>query len=310
MDVTQAPKRIPRFKEFFQVKATMTVCRAHTVLILAGLSILFIPGCTADDVSGNFLARVGQREFTKSDLQSALGAITLKRDSTEAAKQIIAKWITNEVLFIEAQRRGLGSDPGIRILLRENERSILVNRLLEELYDEDKTRITRSDLEEYYEQHHDQLAISEPFVRLRYTAVVSRDTAIVAKAAMLELPFLSNPDSAWTDLTDRFTPDDGSFLALSNSYYPVSRVSASIPGLQVLLSTLNIGEVVDPFESRGKFHVIQLVDRLEPGSIPELGMIEEFIRSRVIIEARKQMLARQVQRLRNEAIAREELEIK
>ncbi len=52
------------------------------------------------------------------------------------------------------------------------------------------------------------------------------------------------------------------------------------------------------------------MDRLEIGTLPELNMIESMIRSRVQIEGRKQMLARQVQRLRNEAIAREELEVK
>jgi hypothetical protein len=40
-----------------------------------------------------------------------------------------------------------------------------------------------------------------------------------------------------------------------------------------------------------------------------MAWIEDELRERLIIDARKQMVARQVQRLRNEALAREDLEI-
>jgi hypothetical protein len=46
------------------------------------------------------------------------------------------------------------------------------------------------------------------------------------------------------------------------------------------------------------------------GEVPELSWIEDEVRRQVEIQSRKQMVARHVQRLRNEAQARDELEIR
>jgi len=280
----------------------------YTCVLVVVTSIMQF-GCSSQDPPDNFVARVGERVYTRTELNSALGTLVLAQDSAEAAQKLIEQWVTNEVLLNEAVRRGVRSDPEIRDQLIENERSILVTALLEQLASENTGTISRSDLDAYYEQHRDQLAITEPFVRIRYTAVGSIDSATVAETAMNELVSSPNADSIWALLANRFRVEDVNVRALSDSYYPVSQIAAAVPGLEDIISTIPIGNVIEPFEANGNIHVIQLVDRLDTGTIPELYMIEEFVRSRVAIEARKQMLARQVQRLRNEAIAREELEV-
>ncbi len=277
-------------------------------LLIAATSVAQC-GFSSEDLPANVVARVGERVYTRTELGEALGTLVLAQDSADAAQQLIQQWVTNEVLLNEALRRGLRSDPAIRLQLSENERSILVTALLEQLFIENRTTITRSDLDSYYNQHRTQLAITEPFVRIRYLVMHSLDSARVAESAIRELVFSSNADSAWALLANRFSIVNTNVKALSDSYYPASQIAASIPGLEGIIVTIQVGSVIEPFEANGNIHVIQLVDRLEPGTIPDAYMIEEFVRSRVAIEARKQMLARQVQRLRNEAIAREELEV-
>jgi hypothetical protein len=58
------------------------------------------------------------------------------------------------------------------------------------------------------------------------------------------------------------------------------------------------------------FHVVQLVERIPARTIPEPAWIEDELVRRLVIQGRKQLYARQVQRLRNEALAREDLEIR
>ena len=277
-------------------------------LLIAATSVAQC-GFSSEDLPANVVARVGERVYTRTELGEALGTLVLAQDSADAAQQLIQQWVTNEVLLNEALRRGLRSDPAIRLQLSENERSILVTALLEQLFIENRTTITRSDLDSYYNQHRTQLAITEPFVRIRYLVMHSLGSARVTESAIREIVFSSNADSAWALLANRFSIVNTNVKALSDSYYPASQIAASIPGLEGIIVTIQVGSVIEPFEANGNIHVIQLVDRLEPGTIPDAYMIEELVRSRVAIEARKQMLARQVQRLRNEAIAREELEV-
>jgi hypothetical protein len=56
--------------------------------------------------------------------------------------------------------------------------------------------------------------------------------------------------------------------------------------------------------------VLQLVKRAAPGTVPPLEWVEDEIHERLRIQSRKQMYARQVQRLRNEALAREALDVR
>jgi hypothetical protein len=57
-------------------------------------------------------------------------------------------------------------------------------------------------------------------------------------------------------------------------------------------------------------HVVHLLERLPQGSIPSREMVRDDIRERVMIDMRKQLYSRQVERLRTRAVAREELVIK
>ena len=56
-------------------------------------------------------------------------------DSADAAAQIVEQWVTNQLLFQEATSRGLRGDPEVQRLLADNERSVLVNALMQRLVD-------------------------------------------------------------------------------------------------------------------------------------------------------------------------------
>jgi hypothetical protein len=279
-------------------------------VLLAIVTVALAGGCSSEPVANDYLARVGDRTLTREDLQSELGMLSTGLDSSVASQRLIDKWVTDEVLYNAAVRRGLANDPDVRRQLQESERVILISKLTDALYNEEDVAISRDDLEMFYDTHLEQLAITEPFIRFRYVLSDSLETAIEAAAALKTIVDSANPDSLWSTIADRFMPDDRSMYAMSESYYPMAQVTAAVPGLPSMMSTVRPADVLGPFDLNGQFHVLQLVDRLEPGTVPTLDMIEAYLRTRVTIDLRKQILARQVQRLRNEAIAREELELR
>ena len=77
-----------------------------------------------------------------------------------------------------------------------------------------------------------------------------------------------------------------------------------------MVTQLDLNQISPVIDDGGLFHFVQVAERRDAGAIPELSWIEEELKQRLTIESRKQMLARQVQRLRTEALAREDLEIK
>ena len=282
---------------------------ARSLFVLVWLA-LTLAGCGQEAAVPDYVARVGDRYLTREELSAALESHPFLQDSTEAQQQIIEQWVNNELLYQEARRRKLRNDPDVRRLLEENERSVLISAYVNRLFEDEAVTPSPEALQTYFEQHRDQLRLREPFVRVRYLSNADADSAMAARRALLQINRTPNPDSAWTALVHRYADDPDGALGLSQSYFPESRLFTAQPAIQEELRGLSDGDVSPLIEYDGVYHVLQLVDRVPPGYVPELAWIENELKQRLTIEARKQMYARQVQRLRNEALARENLEIK
>ncbi|MCH8122389.1 MAG: peptidyl-prolyl cis-trans isomerase [Bacteroidetes bacterium] len=294
--------------EMILPRDSILVCTLNLARIFVLAFVL--AGCGPESSEVDYVARLGDRYLTREDLDSALESLTVLQDSAEAAEQIMEQWITDELLFREAVRRGLRNQEGVQSLLLENERSVLVSALLTELYKEEDSTPDDQDLLTYYEQNKDQLKLTEPFVKIRYLVTESADSAMSAVELMEGIESSPNPDSAWKAVANRFTEDPDGTTTLSASFYPETRLLSSIPGLNTAVQRLAPGQILSPFELDSRYHIVQLVERIPVGTTPEVALLEDQLRARIAIENRKQLYARQVQRLRNEALAREELDIK
>ncbi|NNE70233.1 MAG: peptidyl-prolyl cis-trans isomerase, partial [Rhodothermales bacterium] len=70
------------------------------------------------------------------------------------------------------------------------------------------------------------------------------------------------------------------------------------------------GRTTPVIEDRGLYHIVQVVERVPAGTLPKRQWIEASLRQQLQVESRKLLYARLVQRLRNEALAREQLQIR
>lgn len=239
-------------------------------------------------------------------------------DSLHAARGIIDRWITDELLAREARRRQLQEDPEVRRRIAANERSILISSLIDRLYDAAELP-TDSEIEAYFDRNVDNLQLREPFLRVRY--LTASDSTIAFEALEVldsirvlvetdSLPGTPGADSLWTVTISRVGENPQASTVLSSSYYPAGRLFRNVPYLQNAAAGLEPGQSTVILSDDSLFHVIQLVDRVEAGTTPRLEWIAEEIRNRLLIERRKQIYADQVQRLRNRALAEGFLEVR
>lgn len=283
------------------------LCRS-LILPIAIASVF--SACSPTNTEIDYVARLGERHLTRDDLDSALESLTVLQDSADAAEQIMEQWITDELLYREAVRRGLRKQEGVQRLLLENERSVLVSALLTQLYEEEDSSPDSKELLTYYEQNKDQLKLTETFVRVRYVVTEFADSAMIAIQLMEGLDSSPEADSIWKTVAIRFMEDSESTTTLSESFYPESRMLSSIPELNAAVQQMSPGQILSPFGLGNRYHVVQLVERIPIGTTPALSLLEDQLRARIAIENRKLLYARQVQRLRNEALAREELDVR
>lgn len=284
---------------------------AEQLALLTSVLLLMVAatGCQDSAPPANYVARVGDSYLTSPELEKTLQDLSTGKDSVEARQQIIEQWVTNELLYQEAQNRGLRENTEVQRLLKENERSVLISALVSSLYEQNQVQPSADEVRSYYNQHRQQLTLREPFAQVRHLATRSLDSAAAARQQLQQAVIAGHADSVWTQLVLRYAQDPNQSRDLSKHFYPESRYFRSSPSLQAALQRLSDGQIAPLVRTDSLVHVLQLVKRVPAGSVPQLDWIRDQIRQRLRVKARKEVYARQLQNLRNEALAGGQLDV-
>ena len=270
---------------------------------------VFLLGCNGGPADDNYLARVGDRTLTVQDIDPTLDASLLLKDSSETLHQIIEGWVKDELIAQEAIRQGLRNDSEVQRLLAENERQVLVSAFLSKLFTENLPEPTEEEIEAYYAQNVEQLALRDDYLRVRYLSTASLQEANEVQNRLRDATVSGNVETAWPELVDAYAREPDISMSLSAQYYP-KNVLFSSPQLKAVVNELTLNQISSVLSEGDAYHIIQLADSRPAGTTPELSWIKEELKQRLTIDTRKQLIARQVQRLRTEALAQEDLEIK
>lgn len=275
-------------------------------LILGVLLLLVVHGCTENAVNDDVVARVGSATLTRSQLKEMWSERMVRSDSAAVATASVDQWITRELLYQEALRRQLHTDSLIRQQIEENRRSVLIASLLEELYAEETSDPDPSAVETWYQQHTGSLILREPYIRVWYLPVDSAEWSQDIELRMEE----AESDSAFLRLVETYSALKEQSLYFASGILPISLVFPQNADLRAAIAGTNEGGTVAPYSDSGLVHAIKVVQRVEAGTVPAMEMILPEIERRILIESRKQLFARQVQRLRTAAEARNGLFIR
>ena len=282
------------------------------MLLCTGAGTLFLSGCAEETDSQNHVARVENRYLFEEDIERIMGGVAVTGDPSEMRRHIINQWLTTEVLYQEALRRGFAQNAEVQRRLDESERSVLVNSFIESFYRENSPSPSAEETRVYFEQHKEQLRLREPFVRVRYLRAETFEEAGQAQLSLRNAS-VAERDSIWTIWANTLetgpSASDALFTPISAyDHYPESRLFGNQPLLRQTLAGLSDERTAAVIESDSSYHVLQLAQRIPTGSIPQQEWIQPELERQLILQNRKQLYARLVQRLRNEALAREALD--
>ncbi len=282
-------------------------------VLCTGTGIPFLAGCAEETESQDYVARVEDQYLLEEDIERIMRSIPMTGDPSETRMHIIDQWLTTEVLYQEALRRGLAENVEVQRRLDQSERSVLVNSFIESFYRENSPSPSAEETQVYFEQHREQLRLREPFVRIRYLRAGTIEEAREAQLALRDAP-VAERDSVWTlwagTLETSPSASDTLFTPFISAYdhYPESRLFGNYPLLRQALAGLGNERTAAVIESDSAYHVLQLAQRMPTGTLPEQEWIQPELERQLILQNRKQLYARLVQRLRNEALAREALD--
>ena len=273
------------------------------------LLLVFLSACKSNTTDEKYLARVGNRILTFQDIEPSLDAASYEVDSTETLQQIVEGWIKDELIAQEAIRQGLRNDAEVQRLLAETERQVLVSAFISKLFSEKLPEPTDEEIEAYYAQNVDQLALRDDYLRVRYMSTKTLQEANEVRNLLRDGTIAGNIDTDWPQIVASYAKEPDISISLASQYFPKNILFSSAQ-LKATVNELSVNQISSIIEDGEGFHIIQLADNRPAGTIPELSWIKGELKQRLTIDTRKQLIARQVQRLRTEALAQEDLEIR
>jgi peptidyl-prolyl cis-trans isomerase C len=190
-------------------------------------------------------------------------------------KEIVDEIIVEELLYNEAKRRKLQSDPDMKELISDATRKILISKVIE---DETKKSapVSDDDVKDYYEQNKEKYMVPE-MVRASHILTSTEEEAIKAKG---ELDRGADFTAVAGEYSKDLTKDRGGDLG----YFKKGQM---IPEFENAAFSLKPGQTSDIVKTRFGYHIIRVTD-YKPATYRNFEEVEDNVRTSIMRDRQRQ----------------------
>ncbi|MFN0157397.1 MAG: peptidyl-prolyl cis-trans isomerase [Bacteroidota bacterium] len=270
--------------------------RQHTDIIRCSVVILlfaFITGCSKEPESRDYVARVGTAVLTQNAIDALRDSIGNKHLRTQ---DFINEWITSEMLYQEAARRGLADSENLRQQIESIRRRLAIEALLQDdVYSADTSSVSEDIIATVYAAGGPAFLLREDVVSASYAFFVDRDVANAFRSNLLR--GVSWPDALLAVQQDSL--QNTQLLQVATRQY-FARSTLYPEELWKLARNLTAGDVSFVLKTDTGYHVLVLHGLKQKGEMPDLDYIRNEIRDRLLIEQRRLRYEQLLEQLRKE----------
>lgn len=244
-------------------------------VLAAGL--LLVPACSRETTDDRYVARVGQSVLTEGDLQEMGDSLS---GIGQHATQYITSWVTTELLYQEAMRRGLLETEEVKQQIGALQRRLAINALLErEVYNPDTSLVTEADITALFRKQQETFRLREDVVNLSYVLFDDRDAANSFRTTVLRgTPWNAALAAVQADTTHR-----PHVLQTALRYY-FTRGTLFPEELWKLARTLGKEEVSFVVRTDAGYYVLVVHSVKHQRDVPDYEYVRDEIRNRLLIE--------------------------
>lgn len=257
------------------------------------------------------VARFDGGVVTEAELRQALQKLppTMRSsfESLAGQRDVAASLVDRRLLVLEAERRGLGSDPEIQRQVRELEDRLLVQALVDQ---EQRTagKAPEAELRAYYDAQRESFATP---VRVKVGRVMLR---VPQSASPAERARARQRVERWAarlkageSLTRVAVEGEGPEKTLGGVLGPLTRADIADPALADAAFSLKTPGAVSPvFTQSDGFAVVKLLER-EESRIPPFEEVRPAVEAKVAPGRQRQVFEQLINRLRKSSDVRIDL---
>ncbi len=248
---------------------------------MVSVIVLVLIGCEREEEPGTYIARVNDEYLTREMIEEKIDHPHAINDAM--VQEYVNQWLTSEILYQEARRRGLDRDDRVLEPLRDVRRNLAINALLEdEIYDGILPDVTDEQIEAYYEEHLDEFMTDEPLLEVSYILFEQRNDATSFRNSVIQ-------GADWDDTLESILNDEeraeGVFEIGERGYYHESDLYPA--EIWRAARQLGMGGVSFPIAAGGGFYIVRHHQTIQSGNPYPLEYISNEIRERLVIERRQ-----------------------
>lgn len=254
------------------------------------LWVVLLAGCSREAERPPYVARVDESVLTEDDL-----AASRNSPGDVHSREFINNWVTTELLYQEAVRRGLANSVDLQRQLEAVKKQFAINALLEEeLYASDTALASDAAIAAWYDSTKNAFLLKEDVVSMSYALFAERDAANAFRARLLRsIPWSSavavlQSDSLLRPLLLQIATRQ--YFTHSN-LYPEE--------LWKLSRTLAREEVSFVLKTDAGYYVLVAHGVQRTGEIPDLEYVRNEIRDRILIAERRANYEKLLKNLRS-----------
>lgn len=254
--------------------------RYRSLSILFASLLLLFAGCAREQDGARPLARVGEAVLTRADLaevQDSLGGHPINED------EYVRRWVTSEMLYQEALRRGIGNTETFRQRIEDIRKRLVVDALLEEvLFVDDSSIVSEDDIVALYTSSSAEFLLKEDVASVGYARFSDREAANAFRLRLLQ-------GSSWVDAVTATERDSTSRTKLTRvvTRQYVTRTTLYPEELWKLARALTKDDVSFVLRVDSGYYVLVSHGLKQQGEMPELEFVRNEIRDRILIEQRR-----------------------
>ncbi len=251
---------------------------------------IMIAGCSRPEQNSTVVARVNDQVLTMEMIRTHVDS--LQRLTQNDIQQFANRWVTNELLFQEAQQRGYDNSESIQQKVAEARKQLSIAELLEkEVYALAENSIRPDEIASYFQTHSGEFILRENLIQISIAIVRTFESANQFRTAALS-------DAGWNNSVAQYRSDETKGLISYSDSVFFTQSSLYPPELWKVVNALGMLEVSFPVKTSVGYVVIRSLGQFKNNSTSPLQYVEFEIRNRLAMERRQMQYQQFIQRLR------------
>lgn len=265
-------------------------------LVLAFAAGLILAGCQKPQQPRTPIARIDNQTLT-------LEEVVARFDSTRGVSQAqvheyIQRWLTNELLYQEAVRRGLDRTEELEHRMTEIRRQLAINALLDqEVYTLASQENPEVRIQEYFDANRPEFTLSQDVALVSFVLFRDREPANAFRSRVVR-------GTAWNEALSQALADPATavhLIARADSAYHTDRSLLPSELWRAVLATPR-REPSFPIRTPDGYYVLIVWKLARKGETPDLAYVAGEIRSRLTIAERRIVMDRLLENLRSKHV--------